>query len=252
MSSDVRQYSGWWRRAWALVIDEVIIIVAIVAVVVIAFLAGGSRTSVVVGVGLIVLLTPTYFTYCHGRTGSTVGKHLLGIAVRDIDDGTSIGYGRAFGRWLGQALIGSLGAVLVVPPFLNLLWPIWDKRRQAWHDKMVSSGVFRVTGQRAPLAMAEISDRPAAEPGPRYGVPGASPAQPPPPRDVAISPSVQAPAEPREPTGQAPPVWAQPGPSQRPGKGQSVVGVKTLVVIAGLAAIVVGLVVWLVLSSSRI
>ena len=49
-----------------------------------------------------------------------------------------IGYGKALGRRLLASLFWWL---LLIPGLLDVLWPLWDGRRQTWHDKVVGSVV---------------------------------------------------------------------------------------------------------------
>jgi len=58
--------------------------------------------------------------------------------VIDFAGGGSIGYGRAFIRWIGR-LISSL--IL----YLGYLWMLWDKENQTWHDKMANDVVVPVS-----------------------------------------------------------------------------------------------------------
>ena len=51
----------------------------------------------------------------------------------------SIGYGRALGRYTITFVFG----VFVIPVLLDYLWPLWDQKNQALHDKVVSSVVVR-------------------------------------------------------------------------------------------------------------
>jgi uncharacterized RDD family membrane protein YckC len=83
-----------------------------------------------------------YRTLMEGSTrGQTVGKMAMGIAVRDLDDGGSIGYARAFARWLVGYL---LWVVIYIPGIIDLLFPLWDAKRQTLHDKAVRSVVVLV------------------------------------------------------------------------------------------------------------
>ncbi|MFA5890901.1 MAG: RDD family protein [Actinomycetota bacterium] len=75
-----------------------------------------------------------------GRRGQTVGKMALRIQVRDATAGGSIGYGRAFLRWV---VAGALW-IVTVPGIIDVLFPLWDKRRQTLHDKAARSIVVRV------------------------------------------------------------------------------------------------------------
>jgi uncharacterized RDD family membrane protein YckC len=60
--------------------------------------------------------------------------------VRDVHGSGPIGYSRAFVRWLAFAVFTLLAVVLIV----DLLFPLWDDRHQALHDKVASSSVFQV------------------------------------------------------------------------------------------------------------
>ena len=65
------------------------------------------------------------------------GKRALGIRVTGDGSDRSIGYGRAFGR---HAII-AVFAFFVLPVILDYLWPLWNAKNQALHDKVVGSVV---------------------------------------------------------------------------------------------------------------
>jgi uncharacterized RDD family membrane protein YckC len=152
-------YAEWWQRAVALIIDSVLI--AIPAGIVIA-LAGLStigklttndefgnptlNTSAVrhlaFGALIAFAIGSVYRTLMEGSArGQTVGKMAMGIAVKDLDDGGSIGYARAFGRWLVGYI---LWVVIYIPGIIDLLFPLWDSKKQTLHDKAVRSVVVQV------------------------------------------------------------------------------------------------------------
>ena len=120
--------AGFWRRFAAALIDA--LVVGIVEVI-LRLILGGA------GVALSIVFSFGYYTYFHGRTGQTPGDAAFGIRVVDIDNGEVIGYGRAFGR----CLVSIVSGLVVV---LGYLWMLWDKRKQTWHDKAVSSLPVRV------------------------------------------------------------------------------------------------------------
>lgn len=87
------------------------------------------------------VLTLVYFGIFDGsQKGQTLGKMALGIATRDINTGGPIGTPRAV---LRRFIYSLLFALLFIPGLINVLSPLWDKRRQAWHDKAVSSDVIK-------------------------------------------------------------------------------------------------------------
>lgn len=89
-------------------------------------LAGLALGLVVDVVNRVVLL---------GRRGQTIGKKVVG--VRTVDEGRPepIGVGRALLR-----LVVAWGiAFFPFGTFVDLLWPLWDDRKQTLHDKVVNS-----------------------------------------------------------------------------------------------------------------
>jgi uncharacterized RDD family membrane protein YckC len=138
-----RRYAAWWQRAAATVID----VVAVTAVGAIAPVG-----AVVLGSGYLLswlliapVITVGYFTVCHGsRRGQTLGDYALEIAVRD-ESGGRLTYGQAFGRTLATLMFA---AFWFMGGFLNFLWPLWDRRCQAWHDKVAATIVVRTSKSR--------------------------------------------------------------------------------------------------------
>jgi uncharacterized RDD family membrane protein YckC len=49
------------------------------------------------------------------------------------------GYGRALGRYAITFVFG----IVVIPVLLDYLWPLWDQKNRALHDKVVGSVVVR-------------------------------------------------------------------------------------------------------------
>lgn len=93
--------------------------------------------------GIPLLVFAVYGTFMNGsERGQTVGKMALKIQVRDEATGGPIGYGKAFLRWLvgaGLSLVTcGLGGLV------DVLFPLWDNKRQTIHDKAVSSLVVEL------------------------------------------------------------------------------------------------------------
>ena len=95
--------------------------------------------------GLIYLVYTTIL--CGGPRGQTVG--MMAVGVRVVRDTTQnvIGYGRAFWRSLVEQIFRLL---LLTTLFLGIVWvldmlfPLWDKKRQTLHDKIAKTVVLRV------------------------------------------------------------------------------------------------------------
>ncbi|MPY96127.1 MAG: hypothetical protein GEV08_24610, partial [Acidimicrobiia bacterium] len=92
------------------------------------------------GLLFVVALWVVYRGVLHGVKGQTLGKMLLGIYVADANGKGLIGVGRAIGR---EVVIAVLFLLCFIPLVLDLLSPLWDRRNQAWHDKIVSSVVLK-------------------------------------------------------------------------------------------------------------
>jgi uncharacterized RDD family membrane protein YckC len=140
-------YSSWGRRVGAYLLGTLVLVVPLIVIVIVALAVGNPEDEddsswAVIGIAyLLTLVLPfVYYTVMHGRaSGQTFGKKWLGIAVQEDSAGGSIGYGRAFGRY---AIIFVL-ALFILPILLDYLWPLWDKKNQALHDKVVGSIVVK-------------------------------------------------------------------------------------------------------------
>ena len=118
--------ASFGRRLVAAIIDGILL--GIVGLIFYAI----SRT---LGYVVQLLLTIAYLTYLEGSpSGQTVGKKAMGIRVIDFRTGGSIGYGRAFIRWIGRY-------VSAIACLLGYFWMLWDKEKQTWHDKFANDVV---------------------------------------------------------------------------------------------------------------
>ena len=118
--------ASFGRRLVAALIDGILI-----------GIVGGIFYAISTTLGYVVqiLLTVAYLTYLEGSpSGQTVGKKAMGIRVIDFRTGSSIGYGRAFIRWIGRY-------VSAIACLLGYFWMLWDKEKQTWHDKVATTVV---------------------------------------------------------------------------------------------------------------
>ncbi|MBW9206204.1 RDD family protein [Mumia sp. zg.B17] len=154
-------YAGWWSRVGALLIDGIIAwLIMIIPVVIGAVMMGaatetetdsfGTTTSEVSNSGLmtagVIILILGFLVGLafqiwnqgtrQGKGGQSIGKQILGIKVVDLKTGQPQGAGTGVLRWLLYSVLSSLC-------FLDLLWPLWDKKKQTWHDMIVSSVVVK-------------------------------------------------------------------------------------------------------------
>jgi uncharacterized RDD family membrane protein YckC len=87
---------------------------------------------------LIVLIYATAFI--GSSRGQTIGMMAVRARAVDAVSGAPIGHGRALGRALFEYLMLFL---LVVPWLLDMLFPLWDPRRQTLHDKVTNTVVIK-------------------------------------------------------------------------------------------------------------
>lgn len=142
----------WWQRAVAAIIDGFVIgipwliIYFILRAIATTTTNNGFYTTTSTSFGVIllgyVILAVAWFGYYvyfnGGEKGQTLGKMAMGIATRDETGRAPLGYGRAALRWL---VILGLDIVCFIPLVIDYLSPLWDPRRQAWHDKAAHSVV---------------------------------------------------------------------------------------------------------------
>ena len=148
------QRLGGWLLDW--------VILAVINIPVVALLGGFAhtqttqqlntvngvdhRTSVSFNIhwwGILVsaILVVGYGTiFCGSRRGQTIGMMALGVRAVDVATGQPIGYGRAFGRAVVEYL---LAVALFLPWVLDMLFPLWDPKKQTLHDKTVRSVVVQ-------------------------------------------------------------------------------------------------------------
>ena len=101
---------------------------------------------------LSFILTAALFTVYStilsgGPRGATVGMRAVSLRVVRESTNDVLGYGVALIRALVEQFLRLLGAIsplLGIIWLLDMLWPLWDKKRQTLHDKIAQTVVIRV------------------------------------------------------------------------------------------------------------
>jgi uncharacterized RDD family membrane protein YckC len=136
--------AGFWMRYLALGIDWQLLALPVAvfgiftAITIPVMVAGRVPRSTAIAVGLTLALfllafVVAYSVWMHGKWGQTLGKMALGMKVVRVD-GSSLGYGGAFLRWIGSILSGLILMIgYVMAGFRS------DKR--ALHDLIAGSRV---------------------------------------------------------------------------------------------------------------
>ena len=143
---DRTDLASWWRRLAAFGLDGLILGAVTLATLLLAGLSLDDvnetifEGSSIALIALFVLPEAIYDTAMIGSRNQTLGKMAVGIKVVDENGSGSIGYARAFTRWLSTATLWALWAI---PGVLDHLWPLRDRRNQTFHDKLAHSVVVR-------------------------------------------------------------------------------------------------------------
>ena len=144
-------FGGFWRRAVAALIDQIILGSIYSLLFILGTMAGISgfnansytllADSLIGGSGMILLLyqgfcmliNMGYFTYFHGNGGQTPGKMAMSLKVVQTS-GEEMTPGVAFLRWTGYF-------VSCIFLFMGYIWVAFDPRKQGWHDKIAATFV---------------------------------------------------------------------------------------------------------------
>ena len=126
-------FAGWGSRFGAAIVDGLISFAIQIPGIIVA---QGSQAvgSLLQLAGLVVFVV--LWSKQIAATGQSWGKKAVGVRVVDAQTGQAIGQGRAVGRYFAQILSA-------LPCYLGFLWPLWDPKKQSFHDKIV--GTYVVT-----------------------------------------------------------------------------------------------------------
>jgi uncharacterized RDD family membrane protein YckC len=174
--------SGWWRRVGAFLIDSLLVSTVVSILTLPLQLAMQSRMDdlmfrfdsetgpeampdfgaffreyweamqplFVWSAIATVLVWALYSSLMLRGKGATLGKMVAGIQVRLRDQPGQLPWSAIFARVFVQFGVGLTAVVPLVNlalswfPLLDSLWPLWDKKRQALHDKAARTNVVRV------------------------------------------------------------------------------------------------------------
>jgi uncharacterized RDD family membrane protein YckC len=137
--------AGFFRRLGAFAVDWITLSI-LADIVRFAYSSGGDAKGDIMSLDAAMILSAAlfllYFTLLTGEGGQTLGKKILGIRVVRTD-GSPITYSRAFLRAFGYSISTFFFT------FLGFLWAAWDRKKQAWHDKIADTVVIK-TDPRSP------------------------------------------------------------------------------------------------------
>jgi uncharacterized RDD family membrane protein YckC len=134
------------QRVIAYLIDVAIIVVAVIAVIIVSVIIGAVVKALGLVIGIlgyiaVILYGLWNLTYLQGTTGQSIGKRLQGIKLIKEETLQPVGFGLALGRYfLAQAISGVTCGVYGI---LDLLWPLWDTKKQRLTDKILKMAVVQ-------------------------------------------------------------------------------------------------------------
>lgn len=127
-----RQLANWPVRVGSTLIDSAV--VGWPVWVPYTTMTGHHRSEMIrYGIPLQIALA-LLLTALEGRTGRSPGKAVLRLRLVDEGSGQPLGFWRAFGRRVAHVLDA-------LSCYLGFLWPLWDRQRQTFADKVAKAVV---------------------------------------------------------------------------------------------------------------
>jgi uncharacterized RDD family membrane protein YckC len=139
------EFASWGARVVAAIIDELPILVAYFVFALVFgenTVGGGSVSTNLSGPPFLVflLISLGWFVYNwglkQGRTGQTVGKGVMNIAVFKAGTTDALGTGLSIGRTLVHVIDS-------IPCYLGYLWPLWDGENRTFTDMVLNTRVYK-------------------------------------------------------------------------------------------------------------
>lgn len=156
-------YASWLARVGATLLDGLIALAVMIPFVIVGvpmmvmgiesgeidpvtgYTTGGSVDAIGgLGIAILVLGYAAIFVFAiwnyvvrQGRTGQTLGKKWVGITLIKEQTGAAPGWPSCLGRYFLQSILTTFTL------YLNVLWPLWDDKRQTLHDKVLGTVVLK-------------------------------------------------------------------------------------------------------------
>jgi uncharacterized RDD family membrane protein YckC len=153
--------SGFGKRVIALLLDNVLILGTLGAFPTI-FLSPDEQYWFGFALGAFFFLTIPVLAFTWAMTfalsewlfsGRTVGKAVVGIAVRDVDDHGRVAFRRLLDREISRAV---LAVLLFVPFLIDGLAALRNADQQTWHDRTARTVVVDTRDSRVGAVVAIV------------------------------------------------------------------------------------------------
>lgn len=137
--SDIYEYSGFWPRFGASIIDAILICIITYPILISVYGWSYLESETIIHGGTDFILswvfpfvvTMIFWTYKQ----ATPGKMAISARIVDADTGNKPTQRQYIIRYLGYI-------IAFLPLCLGFFWIIWDKRKQGWHDKLANTVVI--------------------------------------------------------------------------------------------------------------
>lgn len=136
------EYAGFWIRVWASVIDTILLLLITLPLLIGIYgweYLDPEKTGIVAGPSdfLISWVLPaiaiiTFWIY----RAATPGKMAISAKIVDAQTGGAPTPGQYIGRYFSYF-------ISTLPLGLGIIWVAFDKKKQAWHDKLAGTVVVR-------------------------------------------------------------------------------------------------------------
>jgi uncharacterized RDD family membrane protein YckC len=146
------------QRVIAYLIDVAIVIALYLVVLIVGLILGAITRPLGVVVWILGYVAVFAYSvwnwgYLQGTTGQSIGKRQQGIRLIKEETFLSVGFGMAVVRYLVASVISTITCGIY--GVLDLLWPLWDARRQRLTDKILKMNV--VQGEKGPIDMNTLN-----------------------------------------------------------------------------------------------
>jgi uncharacterized RDD family membrane protein YckC len=146
------------QRVIAYLIDVAIVIALYLVVLIVGLILSAITRPLGVVVWILGYVAVFAYSvwnwgYLQGTTGQSIGKRQQGIRLIKEETLLSVGFGMAVVRYLVASVISTITCGIY--GVLDLLWPLWDARRQRLTDKILKMNV--VQGEKGPIDMNTLN-----------------------------------------------------------------------------------------------
>jgi uncharacterized RDD family membrane protein YckC len=136
------QRLGGWLLDWLILLVPSVLVSALTHSIHTYHSVGGVGFHIgMPGALLSPIIVVIYGTLmCGSRRGQTLGMMVAGTRAARASTGAPIGYLAAFGRAVFEFV---LAALFFLPWVLDVLFPLWDPKKQTLHDKVSGTVVVQ-------------------------------------------------------------------------------------------------------------